>query len=333
MAGELHMITQIHKRFAPAASRLLRPGDLGIGDDAAVLTTTPGETLVWASDAVVDGVHADLTVTSAADLGWKALVSNLSDLAAMGAQPRAALLTLAAPDAASVEQVVEGVGEAAEAYKCPVVGGDLTQSPTLVVSIAVVGVTTGPVITRSGARPGDGIWVTGPLGAAAAGLRVLRTGRSSDDPSDRQPGDDGSGIGAANRDRATADRLVKAQARPVPRLEEGVLAATAGASAMADVSDGLISDLSQIAAASGVGFSLDVVPVADGASREEALQGGEDYELLFCAPADADISGSFAAAAAESGVAIPIRLGICTVDRNMLCQGEVAVPEGWEHRW
>ena len=165
----------------------------------------------------------------------------------------------------------EGVLEAATTYRCPVVGGDLSAGAEPVVTVALTGWVDGPPVLRTGARPGDTIWVSGPLGAAAAGLRLLR---QSDAPA--RAG--GSGWGTEERD------LVRAHARPRPALAEGALARLAGATAMIDVSDGLVADLSQMAEVSAVGFELMDVPVAPGATLDEALGGGDDYVLAFTMP-------------------------------------------------
>jgi thiamine-monophosphate kinase len=275
----------------------------------AVVARPEDPWLLLSADAVVAGVHADLSLTSLADLGWKAMVSNLSDVAAMGGRPGYALVTVAGPGGTDIDALYDGIGAAADTYQCPVVGGDLSSAPALVVTIAITGsVEDGPVL-RSGARPGDGVWVTGPLGGSAAGLRLLRAGWV--------------GGGGASTDAT----LVEAHARPRPRLAEGRAARAGGASAMIDVSDGLAVDLGHIADASGVGFELDAVPVAAGATEEEALGGGEDYQLIFTAP-DAE-----AVTAAFGGLGAPIRIGDVGADptRRRLRGAPLALV-GWQHQ-
>ena len=262
-----------------------------IGDDAAVVRAPDGP-LLLAADALVEGVHVDLSITTAADFGWKALAVNASDIAAMGGRPLYALVTVVVPTGrgADLEALYEGLLDASAAFDCAVVGGDLSSGPALTVSVAVAGTVDdggpGPVL-RSGARPGDLLWVTGPLGAAARDL-----GR-------RWPG--------------------RAHARPEPRLEAGAAARRAGATAMLDLSDGLALDLRRLAVASGVGVVVDDVPLAEGATLEQALAGGDDYELLAASP-----------------VPLPgwLPVGHCTGDPQERRLGAAPLPAGgWSHAW
>jgi len=291
-------------------------GETWMGDDTAVVAVPEGARLLLAADAVVAGVHADLSLTGLDDLGWKALVANLSDVAAMGGRPGHALVTVAGPPQTDLGLLYRGIIAAAARYRCPVVGGDLTNAAVLVVSISVTGWAAGPVVLRRGARPGDGIWVTGPLGRAAAGLRILRA-RAAAAPC----GPDGRGAGID-------EALMAAHARPVPALAEGEAAAACGATAMIDVSDGLVADLGHIAESSGIGFELEEVPCPPGVFREEALGGGEDYELAFCAPDDAAVVRAFA------GLRPPMRIGTCVEDPALRSlAGQALVTTGWQHDW
>lgn len=271
--------------------------------------------MLLAADAVVAGVHADLDLVGLDDMGWKAMVANVSDIAAMGGRPCCAVVTVAGPlGTVDLDLLYDGLIAAAIAYGCPIVGGDLSSSATLVVSVAIVGdagVGSPAVVLRAGALPGDTLFVTGPLGSSAAGLELLRTGRVSEAP-----------------DLALAHR------RPRARLDEGTAARLAGATAMIDVSDGLSADLRHIADASGVGVVLDRVPVAIGVNRVSddpeslALGGGEDYELLFAAPDPALVESTFA----ERGLGTPLRIGRCTDDpaERRLRHADLPVL-GWVH--
>jgi len=268
-------------------------GQVWIGDDAALLA--PLARPLLAIDTVVEGVHADLTRSSVADFGWRAVVVNVSDIAAMAGSPIACVVAVSGPPTTDLDELYEGIAEASAEYQVPVVGGDLTNGPFLVVSVAIVGEARqgGPVL-RSGARADDEVWVTGPLGAAAAAVRTAHP------------------VG-----------------RPRARLEEGHAAAAVGATAMIDVSDGLGADLGHVLDASGVGAALDGLPVAPGATEDDALGGGEDYELLFTAPAGAPVARHFA----ERGLREPIRIGVCTAALERTLRGRPLPRRGWEHEW
>jgi thiamine-monophosphate kinase len=292
-------------------SKLL-PGPRGgretwIGDDAAMVVP-PSRGLLLTTDAVVGGIHADLSLTNLDDLGWKAISVNVSDVAAMGGDPLCALVTVTGPPETDLELLYVGIAEAVEAYGCPVVGGDLTTGDQLVVSVTVAGdAGPGDPVLRSGARPGDSLLVTGPLGSSAAGLRLLRTGQA--DPS---------------------LALVQAYRRPLARLAEGKAARAAGATAMIDVSDGFAADVHHLADASEVGLVLSTVPIARGASLEEALGGGEDYELVFAVPDPQEAGVAFAAA----GLREPTVIGVCTEDPGRRLFEDRPLPRlGWEHEW
>jgi thiamine-monophosphate kinase len=298
-----------HRLVAPA-------GQTWVGDDVAVVPA-PSGVMLLAADAVVAGVHADLDLVGLDDMGWKALVANVSDVAAVGGRPCYALVTVAGPLAQlDFDLLYDGLLAAADAYECPIVGGDLSSSVTLVVSVAIVGdggaAPLPPPVLRSGAQPGDTLFVTGPLGSSAAGLQLLREGQVSEAPD-----------------------LVLSHRRPRARLDEGTAARVAGATAMIDVSDGLSADLRHLADASAVGVALDRVPVAIGVSRVSddpeslALGGGEDYELLFAAPDPELVEATFA----ERGLGVPLRIGRCSDDpaERSLRDGDLPVL-GWEHR-
>jgi thiamine-monophosphate kinase len=264
------------------------PGVLvSVGDDAAVVE--PGEhQLLLTSDMLVEGVHFDLSSVSAHDLGHKSITASASDIAAMGGSPRYGLVSLELPATVEAPWVMElygGIREAADEYGMAVVGGDTTRGEHHVVSVTAVGaVARGNAVTRSGAKPGDHLVVTGTLGAAAGGLRL------AGEPPHEVRGALGSDWGR---------ELVRAYLRPVARVGEGETLAQSGATAMIDISDGLALDLSRICTESEVGARLRLadVPVPQALEElgrvleidplEQALHGGEDYELLACLPPDA----------------------------------------------
>ena len=276
MATEEELVRAIKKLLSGEAPGVVVP----IGDDAAVVE--PGEhQLVITVDTLVEGVHFDPDVTQPSDLGYKAVVVNVSDVAAMGGSPRYAVISLGVPPDTRPAWVIEvygGMREAAEDYGLALVGGDTVRASECVLTVTVLGtVAKGRAVTRSGARPGDRIVVTGALGAAAGGLRLVR-GRETD-----------------TRRAVMTDwgrQLVGALDRPAARVGEGETLAQAGASSMIDVSDGLALDLSRVCEASEVGARVVLadVPVsplldelASAAGVEPldlALHGGEDYELV-----------------------------------------------------
>lgn len=274
--GEFELIRHYFQRSGPNPPGVV----LGVGDDCALLQPDPGQRLAVSTDMLVEGRHFFADVDPVA-LGHKALAVNLSDLAAMGARPLGFTLALALPraDAAWLAGFSAGLFALADAAACPLVGGDTTQGP-LNISITVFGqVPPGQELRRSGARAGDLVWVSGRLGDARLALEAL-LGQTALAPE----------LLARTRQRLE---------RPTPRLDLG-LALRGIASAAADVSDGLCGDLGHILAASGVGADLELGALlgSDAISadlrtqpRERALRcalaGGDDYELVFTAPAAA----------------------------------------------
>lgn len=265
-AGEFDLIARIRARVATRADVVL-----GIGDDAALLAPPPGRQLVVTTDTLNDGVHFPRG-TSPADVGWKALAVNLSDLASMGAEPAWCTLSLSLPqsDPAWIEGFLDGFLDLAGQHGIALVGGDTTRGPLSIAVTAMGLVEPGRALRRDGARVGDEVWVTGTLGDAAGGLALL--------------------------DREAVPALRARLDRPTPRVAAG--RALAGiATACVDVSDGLLADLGHVCARSHVAARIDVDALpASSALREAfgeadriALQasGGDDYELCFTAPADA----------------------------------------------
>jgi thiamine-monophosphate kinase len=276
-AGESALVARIRARAGEPPSFI----HIGIGDDAAVIEPPRGGLDVVTTDALVEDVHFRRAWTNPESIGWKAVVVNLSDLAAMGASPRAVFLTLALPDAlplADFDAIVEGVVRAASSAGAALAGGNIARSPgPLVVDVTAMGsARRRRVLTRSGARAGDLLYVTGDVGGAAAGLAVRSRGIDPDSWTEPM--------------RACVARYE----RPDARLRCGRLVAAArAASACIDLSDGLADAVRQLAAASGTGAQLDasLVPMQPGAAEwlgadplARAIAGGEDYELLFSVP-------------------------------------------------
>ena len=317
---EFSLVDAIRARVAGAHDGVA----LGIGDDAALLDLRAGEQLVACTDTMVDGVHF-LAGTAPADIGWKSLAVNLSDLAAMGAEPRWALLALTLPagDPRFVAEFADGFGELARLHAVALVGGDTTQGPLAVTVTALGVVAPGAALTRAGARVDDEVFVTGTLGDAAGALRAIRDTRH-------------------DRSNEVDARLVTSMRRPQPRVTAG-LALRGVASACIDVSDGLLADLGHVCTASGVGAELeaDQLPVSRAlqamfdadACRALALAGGDDYELCFTvqperAPAVEDAFAPFGLRVTRIG-RIVAGTGVRALDQ---AGRPVEVPHpGWEH--
>lgn len=281
--GEFGLIARLHKLLAD--ERHIAVGQrplIGIGDDCAVVRLG-GTVGLLTSDAMVDGVHFKAGQIDWSDLGWKAIASNQSDIAAMGGTPEHALITLGVTTDVStsqIEDVYRGMAAATNEFGGGVVGGDTVRSPVLFISVALFGSAgtrhTGEpaLLRRDTARLGDLVAITGPVGGSAGGLRALTEGRDSRD----------------------AEYLKNMHFRPRPRVRTGKALADNGLECGIDVSDGLMADLAHICDASGVGADVEThkVPAPDELKREYpedwldlALSGGEDYELIIVGPGEA----------------------------------------------
>ena len=248
------------------------------GDDAAAITFPCGPvTELYTTDTMVEGIHFTAATTPWRELGWKAIASNISDVAAMGGDPAVALITLGLPpDAlvASVEELYSGMMEICGEYGAEIIGGDMVRSPVAFITVALTGIGTATPMLRTAAEPGHLVAVSGPVGSSGGGLRQLLTGS-----------------GAADGDST----LVIQHRRPRPHVAAGKSLAAAGVRCAMDVSDGLADDLGKLCSASGVAANIraDRVPVHPDLKAtfpedwlDLALYGGEDYVLLFAAPGD-----------------------------------------------
>jgi thiamine-monophosphate kinase len=282
-ASEREALRRIFPRLPESAATIVGPGD-----DAAVLAAPDGRFVVT-TDMMVHGPDFRLAWSSPTDLGWKAAATNLSDIAAMGAVPTAMVVAIAAPPetpVAHLEQIADGFRLACESLApgCGIVGGDLSVSTTLTIAVTAFGDLEGrPPVLRSGARPGDIVAVSGDLGLAAAGLRLLFA-----EAVDTQGEPDASRFETV---AAAHPGPIGVQLRPRPPIADGPLAARAGATAMLDLSDGLALDARRVAEASAV--AIDLESSALGGDPRTALTGGEDHGLLAAFPPDATLPGGF----------------------------------------
>ena len=307
------LLSAVRKVLSGAGPEVVVP----IGDDAAVVRPGSGD-LVLTTDALVEGTHFDRALSTAHEIGYKAIAVNVSDIAAMAASPRYALcaLTLSGDlDAAWAMELFGGMREACGEFACTLVGGNLARGREITVAVTLTGeVAPGRAVTRSGARPGQAVVATGLFGGAAAGLRFARRGPPWDE-----------------QERDAILRLAK----PVPRVGEAQLLAGRGATAMIDVSDGLAIDLSRLCAASGVGVRLELarVRVHPAATLPDALGGGEDYELVATLPAPAvadaaaELDRTFGTPLTQIGSVTDV--GLVATDPDG--REHALEPDGWDH--
>jgi thiamine-monophosphate kinase len=292
--GEFGLIARIAERLGSSPAVLLGPGD-----DAAVVAAPDGR-VVATTDVLVEGVHFRRDWSSAYDVGRKAAAASLADVAAMGGRATALLVGLAAPGELPVEWALglaDGLRDESSRTGAVVVGGDTVSCDRIVVSVTALGDLAGRApVTRGGAQPGDAVVLAGSLGRSAAGLRALQEG----------------GIEGG---------LVDAHRRPTPPYAAGPQLADLGATAMCDVSDGLLQDLDHIATASGVRLVVDsgLLPLEDGVSLDDALTGGEDHALVACLPPEVTL---------PSGIT---QIGRVEPGGGVTVLGHEPTSSAWEH--
>jgi thiamine-monophosphate kinase len=307
---------------------------LGIGDDAAVVEPPRGSLEILTTDSLVESIHFDRRLSAPADIGWKALAVNLSDVAAMGGTPRLALLSLGLPeaiDADEVHELIDGFLSLAADARVALAGGNITRSPgPLIVDVTVSGFARRrQVLTRSGGRAGDDVYVTGEVGAAAAGLQYWKDTKRTKD----------------TKEIAGIDACVARHKRPEPRVRIGMLLGrNRAATACMDLSDGLADAIRQVAEASGTGALIDAAALPIHAAARAwfarsgqdpimaAIAGGDDYELLFSAPRRA--RGGLATVTRQArGVPIT-RIGALTTERDLAVSRDgrkEPLPAGFVH--
>ncbi len=312
--GEEALLEKMRRLFSSGLAASPANVIIGIGDDAAVTVPAAGSE-VWTTDLLLEGIHFQPEWQTPRELGHKSLAVSLSDVAAMGAAPRYALLSVACSASTTVDYILElchGVACLAAAHRLKVIGGDTTASGgPLVVSLALSGVIPdgGTAVFRSGARPGDRVFVTGHLGSAAAGLLLLMRQAAGDFP-----------------------ELREAFVRPEPRVQAGMRVRQHGGTGMTDLSDGLAADLRHVCQESGTGARIfqSRLPISDALLRASrrfdfdatslALEGGEDYELLFTARPEN--SNWIASAVAAAGVRVTEIGEILPAEHGLLLSGD-----------
>ena len=337
--GELALIHRIRNRVATTGGRLR----LGIGDDCALLRPRSGEEFAVTTDLSIAGRHFRLDWHSPESIGHRALARGLSDLAAMGARPVAAFLSLGLPrDLAKlsgqrkggenndrqlqhwIDGFLDGLLALAAAHKTPLAGGDLAESPIPVADIVLIGaMPQGKALLRSGARPGYLIYVSGLLGGAAAGL--ARLAQLAANPGSPNP----------PRIPKSLSLLLAPHLFPQPRIAQGLwLQRRSLASAALDLSDGLSTDLAHLCEESGVAAEVEAtqLPIHPGATLHQALHGGEDYELLFTAPPTTRVPRKIAGVPiTKIGRILPPGRNRPTVTLITPQGREPLEPQGWEH--
>lgn len=326
-AGEVELIARLARIMGEPPPGVL----VGIGDDCAVLDPGGPDYWLWTMDTLIEGIHFQTSYLSPFQLGRKSLAVNLSDIAAMGGEALYALVSLGWPpkrDLTGALEFGEGLAALAREYRVAVIGGDTVASPEgVTVTLTVLGrVPKGELLRRSGAQPGDRVYVTGPLGLAAAGLEVL--------------------LNQLPLEEAEKAPLVRAHLDPRPQLAAGrLLARERLATALIDLSDGVATDLMHLCRQSGLGARLfaAAVPLNPGLRKvaallqreplDLALTGGEDYELLFTVPPAkaARLSQAFA----QAGLRPPQALGEMVPGREVLLitdkKEKIITGQGYEH--
>lgn len=299
--GEFDLIRALVRQWGDRA--------VGIGDDAAVLDVPPGVRLVVTTDAAIDRVHFRRDWSTPDDIGYRAAIAALSDLAAMAATPLGVLISLALPDDCRplLEGIAAGIGDAVASCDTVILGGNVARAGELSLTTTALGHARAPLL-RSGARPGDTVYVTGRFGGPTAAVRAWEMG-----------------ITPSVEARAR-------YARPQARLREARWLADRGATAAIDISDGLLADLLHLAHASEVRFdvSLDGLPVIAGETIDHAARGGDEYELAVTAPAGLDARAFHQAFGVLLTPIGRVHAGAPAVDA-MLAGARVAPGGGWDH--
>ncbi len=340
MRGEMELLEHI-KSLLPGGP----DSEVWAGDDAAVIDIH-GHALLGSVDLLVEGVHFDFDLSTPSDIGWKALATAASDIAAMGGRPLRCLVGLSCGHGIDIGLLYDGLIQAAGRYDCSIVGGDMSGGSDLVISVTVIGLMPDGVrpVLRGGAHPGDLLYVTGSLGGSAYGLRLLKrdgvqldvdaipTDEDRDDSHNEGSHHDRNGYGHDASNKISSNKIYGAAIakyrRPEARIAEGQAAGIAGVNAMLDVSDGLALDIHRMMTASGIGAEIEYVPVFTGATLDDALGGGEDYELLMATGEPDRLMEAFS----SMGLPMPVQIGVCTdTPGDIRLDGQPLPPYGFTH--
>jgi thiamine-monophosphate kinase len=295
MSSEREILARVRRRALESGPAIA----LGIGDDCAIYRPRGGEELLFTTDFLIEDIHFTRSTHAPRDIGYKALARGLSDLAAMGAKPRFCLFSLAVPewaDAQYIDGIYRGLLALSASEACPLVGGDLGRASAVTCDVVACGsAPRGKALRRSGARPGDSIWVSGRLGGSALGLETH------------------------------SGRAWRKHLHPEPRLALGLFLRNKATASM-DLSDGLSSDLARLCMESGVAAGIEAPPLFPGATLHQGLHGGEDYELLFTTGPRARIPAS------HGGVELT-RIGQMVTGHpgEVRLAGKLLEPSGYDH--
>lgn len=301
--NEFEKLTQISRTLGIYAIDFNSTDESLIGDDSAIIDACGEKVNLFASDLMVENVHFSRLYFTPTEIGYKAIATNVSDIASMGGKPRYVTVSLASPKDFDLQAFYVGIKQACKEYDLRVAGGDLSSSKIVFISVAILGSSIAMPITRSGAQVGDFIYITGPTGASSRGLELLR------------------------RDPRSIGIFQSCHKLPQAKVAAGLAIAKIQANSAIDVSDGLIADLNHICENSNVGATLTRIPIANGVTLEQSLYGGEDYQIIFSHPDPAAVEATFK----QLGCDQPIQIGFFTDSSGISHDGNPIEIKGYQH--
>lgn len=301
--NEFEKLNEIFQTISPFAYAFNSDVDSLLGDDCAIIDGAGQNIDLFASDLMAEDIHFSRLYYTPAEIGYKSISVNVSDIAAMGGIPRYVTIALGCPKDFEITEFYSGVKAACQEYNLRVAGGDLSSSKNLFISVAILGSSIEKPIKRSTARVNDHIFLTGPTGASAAGLELLQQDPSSSGP------------------------LQQSHKLPKARVDAAMVMSRLPANSAIDVSDGLIGDLNHICTQSNLGAVIETMPVAEGATLEHCMYGGEDYEIIFTHPNPELVMESFS----EQNISLPIDIGRFRETKGILYRNKPLVVKGYAH--